>query len=156
MQYKDIKLIRPKELFGNKSTENLRNPNYDIGEFLPPLNKGYQEIARICLSSTLGDVIRIMAKKNKNNYQIKVVDEYETKFIEYKKVFNEIPTQGDIFNIIRDLNTEKNSNYYWIDIIEMNELKSINEIKDFMYIGSNIYPNLNELLIDFFKDNGYS
>jgi len=155
MEIKDIKLFRPKELFGRKNTEKIRKPIYDVGEFLPPLNKGYQEIARICLSSSTGDVISIRLKKNKNGYEIEVVDEYESEFIEYERRFEEIPTQGDIFNVIRDLNTESDSNYYLLEIVEINELKTIDEITNFIYVDSNIYPDLNELLIDFFKQNGY-
>jgi len=38
----------------------------------------------------------------------------------------------------------------------MNELKTLNEITDFIYIDSNLYPNLNDLLIEFFSNNGYT
>ena len=155
MENIDIKLFRPKELFGNMNTEKIRKPFIDVGEFLPPSNKGYQEIARISLSSSTGDVISIRAKKTKNDYKIEVVDEYETEFIGYKRKYKEIPTQGEMFNVFRDLNTESDSNYYWIEIVEMNELKTIDEITNFIYIDSNIYPDLNELLIEFFKQNGY-
>ncbi len=155
MEKKDIRLFRPKDLFGNMNTEKIRKPFYDVGEFLPSLSKGYQEIARICLSSSTGDVLSIRAKKNKNYYFIKVEDEYETEFIEYKRKYELIPTQGEIFDVIRDMNTESHSQYYWIQIVEMNEFRTIDEITDFIYIDSNIYPNLNELLIDFFIQNGY-
>jgi hypothetical protein len=155
MEKKNILFFRPKDLFGNMNTKKIRKPFYDVGEFLPSFNKGSQEIARICLSSSTGDVISIRAKKNKNGYQIEVVDEYETEFIEYKKMYELIPTQGDIFDVIRDMNTESDSQYYWIQIVEMNGLKTIDEITNFIHIDSNIYPDLNELLIDFFIQNGY-
>jgi len=155
MENKDIRLFRPIELFGSKNTEEIRKPFFDVGEFLPSVDKGYQEIARICLSSSTGDVISIRAKKAKNGYDVEVVNEYETEFIEYEKKYELIPTQGEIFNVIRDMNTESDSQYYWIQIVEMNELKTINEITDFIYIDSNIYPDLNELLIHFFKQNEY-
>ena len=71
-------------------------------------------------------------------------------------MYTTIPTQGEIFNIIRDMNTESDSQYYWIQIVKMNELKTLNEITDFIYIDSNLYPNLNDLLIEFFSNNGYT
>ena len=37
----------------------------------------------------------------------------------------------------------------------MNELKTIDEITNFIYIDSIPYPDLNELLIGFFKEFGY-
>jgi hypothetical protein len=66
MEKKNILFFRPKDLFGNMNTKKIRKPFYDVGEFLPSFNKGSQEIARICLSSSTGDVISIRAKKNKN------------------------------------------------------------------------------------------
>ena len=112
MEKKDKKLFRPKGLFDGGNTEKVRMPIYDVGEFLPSFKKGCQEIARICLSSVTGDVISIRAKKNKKGYEIEVVDEYETEFIGYKKRFNEIPSQGDIFHAIRDFNIQSDSNNY--------------------------------------------
>ena len=53
------------------------------------------------------------------------------------------------------MNTQRDSQYFWIEIVEMNELKTIDEITNFIYIDSNIYPDLNELLIDFFQQNEY-
>ena len=155
MENTDIKLFRPNELFGNMNTEKIRKPLIDVGEFLPASNKCFQEIARICLSSSTGDVISIIAKKAGNGYDIEVVDEYETECIEYEKKYELIPTQGEIFNVIRDMNTQRDSQYFWIEIVEMNELKTIDEITNFIYIDSNIYPDLNELLIDFFQQNEY-
>ncbi|MDB4286400.1 hypothetical protein N9933_03785 [bacterium] len=155
MENEDIKLFRPKDLFGKENTNKIRKPFFDVGEFLKSVDSGYQEIARICLSSSTGDVISIRAKKAKNGYRIEVVDEYETEFVGYKKKYALIPTQDEIFNVVRDMNTESDSQYYWIQIVEMNELKTLDEITDFIYIDSNIYPYLNELLIEFFRQNEY-
>jgi hypothetical protein len=155
MEKEDIRLFRPKELFGKMNTEKIRKPFFDVGEFLPSEEKGYKEIARVCLYSSTGDIISIRAKKNKNGYEVEVVDEYENEFIGYEKNYELIPRQGEIFDVIRDMNTESDSQYYWIQIVEMNELSTIDEISDFMYIDSIIYPDLNELLIEFFKHNGF-
>lgn len=155
MKNEDINLFRPKNLFSKQNTERIRNPFFDVGEFLPSEEDGYQEIARICLSSSTGDVISVRAKKLKIGYLIEVIDEYETEFVDYKKKYSSIPTQGEIFNVIRDMNNDINSQYYWIQIVEMNELKTLDEITDFIYIDSNIYPDLNELLIEFFRQNEY-
>ncbi len=145
----------PAILYGSSQTTETRRPYFDVGEHLPRISAGYFEIARISLASSTGDVISIRAKINKNSIRIKVVDEYDTNFIEYKSVYNNIPTQGEIFDVIRDMNNERQSQYYWIQIVEMHELKSLNEITDFIFIDSLIYPNLNELLVEFFKNYGY-
>ena len=156
MENQNLKLFRPQELFGARNTQKMRTPYFDVGEFLPITDHNQLEIARICLASSTGDVISIRAKKTEVGYQIKVIDEYETEFIDYQEIYTTIPTQGEIFNIIRDMNTESDSQYYWIQIVEMNELKTLNEITDFIYIDSNLYPNLNDLLIEFFSNNGYT
>ena len=156
MENQNLKLFRPQELFGARNTQKMRTPYFDVGEFLPITDHNQLEIARICLASSTGDVISIRAQKTEAGYQIKVVDEYEAEFIDYQEMYTTIPTQGEIFNIIRDMNTESDSQYYWIQIVEMNELKTLNEITDFIYIDSNLYPNLNDLLIEFFSNNGYT
>ena len=84
-----------------------------------------------------------------------MIDEYDTKFLDYKSSYKSIPTQGEIFDVIRDMNNEPNSQYYWVEIVEMLELKSLKEIANYMVIDSLVYPNLNDLLMDFFRQYSY-
>lgn len=155
MNIHDIRSYRPLGLIGSSNTKGIRRPFFDVGEHLPKAQRGIHEIARISLSSSTGDVISIRAKINKKSIRISVIDEYDTKFLDYKSSYKSIPTQGEIFDVIRNMNNEPNSQYYWVEIVEMLELKSLKEIANYIVIDSLLYPNLNELLKDFFIQCGY-
>ena len=150
-----MKLYKPECLFTENGTSKIRTPYFDVGEFLPTEDNGFHEIARICLASTTGDVISIRAKECNGSIIIEVVDEYLTEFFEYKKDYSEIPTQGEICDIITTMCLEPNSLSYLFGIIEMNGFSTINEITDFIYMDSNVYPDLNELFVAFLKQNEY-
>jgi hypothetical protein len=152
---RNIETYRPLNLFSKNNTDKTRSRIVDVGEFLPDETDGFIEIARICLSSSTGDIISIRVKQSGSEYEMDVVDEYETIFLDYQKTFQTIPTQEEVFSVIRDMHTELKSNYYWLEIVQMNELTTIKEITDFIYIDSNVYPELNTLLVEFFKENGY-
>jgi hypothetical protein len=155
MNIDDLRNFKPNGFLGSSNTEGIRRPFFDVGEHLPKAQRGFQEIARISLSSSTGDVISIRAKINKKSIRISVIDEYDTKFLDYKSSYKSIPTQGEIFDVIRDMNNEPNSQYYWVEIVEMLELKSLKEIANYMVIDSLVYPNLNDLLMDFFRQYDY-
>lgn len=144
-----MRSFRPEKLFLKSDKVKSRRPYIDIGEFLPPESNDYNEIARISLSSTTGDVISIQAKKTKNGFKIKVEDEYEAKYTGYKTIYKLIPTQGEIFDVIKNL--EENELNCLMQYIEYNDLKTIDEITNFIYIDSQIYPKLNELLIEYLR-----
>ena len=139
--------IRPIELFLKSDKEKVGRPYIDVGEFLQPESNGYIEIARILLSSTTGDVISIRIKKTKNCFKIRVEDEYEAEYSGYKNIYKMVPTQGEIFDVITDL--EEDELNWLTQCIEYNNFKTIDEISNFIYIDSKIYPNLNELFIDY-------
>ena len=156
MNIEDLRNFKPTGFLGSSNTKGIRRPFFDVGEHLPKAQRGFQEIARISLSSSTGDVISIRAKINKKSIRISVIDEYDTKFLDYKSSYKSIPTQGEIFDVIRDMNNEPNSQYYWVEIVEMLELKSLKEIANYMVIDSLVYPNLNDLLMDFFRQYNYA
>lgn len=155
MNIQELRSYRPLRLNGDTNTRKIRRPYFDVGAHLPEAQSGFQEIARISLKSSTGDVISIQAKINKKSIRIIVIDEYDTKFLDYKSSYKSIPTQGEIFDVIRDMNNEPNSQYYWVAIVEMLEFKSLKEIANYMFIDSVVYPNLNDLLMDFFMQYGY-
>jgi hypothetical protein len=141
--------FRPNQLLPNSYKPGIRRPYIDVGEHLPATSNGYFEIARILLSSTTGDVISILSKPIKKGYKIKVEDEYETIFGGYKKTYKLIPTQGEIFEVIKDL--QDNELNYLEQLMEYNDFESDDDIINFISIDSDLYPNLNDLLIEYLK-----
>jgi hypothetical protein len=152
-----IKDFRPElnDLLIPNATKGTRRPYFDVGEYLPPLEDGQIEFARINLASTTGDVMGLRIKKVKKKFIINIVDEYETEFVDYKSVYDSIPTQGEVMDIITTMNNDFDSQPYWLAIIEQNEYDSIVHITDFIRFDSNIYPNLNELFVEYLIENGF-
>jgi hypothetical protein len=153
-----LRSYRPDQLPFAEGTgiSRIRNPHFDVGEFLPTPKKGETEFARISLASSTGDVFSLRIKKEKKSYVVTIVDEYNTEFIDYENKYDQIPTQGEVFDIITDMNNEPDSQPYWLAIIEQNGLDSIEQITDFIQIDSNIYPDLNELFEDYLVEKNFN
>jgi hypothetical protein len=152
----NLRNYRPENLpFGEDGTSGTRRPHFDIGEYLPLPKKGEIEFVRINLASTTGDVYSLRIKKEKTSYVITIVDEYQTVFTDYENEYDQIPTQGEIFDVIIKMNNGFDVESYWLPIIELNELDSIEQITDFIQFDSNMYPYLNDLFIDYLKRTGF-
>ena len=137
-------------------TSGIRRPHFDVGEYLPVSKKGEIEFVRISLASTTGDVYSLRIKKAEKSFVVTIVDEYNTEFIDYKIEYEQITTQGEVFDIITDMNNEPDSQPYWLAIIEQNGFDSIEQITDFIQIDSIIYPDLNELFKDYLVRNNFN
>ena len=76
------------------------HPVFMGGEYLPDLNEGGVEIARIELASTTADVISVRATKHKSRIYYSVQDEYSTEF-KVKPGWSKAPlTCSQIINLI--------------------------------------------------------
>jgi len=148
----EMKNYRPANLFIENTTEKIRRPTVDIGEFLPILTIGIVEVARISLASVTGDVISIRLRKTPKKFAVDIVDEYGSVFVGFKRFYHEIPTQGELFNSIIDLCYESDGESIIWGNINVNELTTIADIKQFFYVDSNIYPKLNELFEEYFRE----
>ena len=146
---------RPENILTPDGTDMVRNPYYDVGEFLPKAKAGTFEIARISMHSSTGDVISIRAKKLSRHYKISVYNEYGTIFLEFKDRYTQIPTQGEVLDVILRMSDDYQSQEYIYSIIDQNGYKSITEITSFFYLDSNLYPNLNELFVNKLGENGF-
>ncbi len=142
--------FQPNRLQLSNNTDKIRRPYIDVGDFLPQEDKFEIEIVRINLSSTTGDVYSIRLYYNEeNNFEIKIQDEYETKFSEYKSEYTNIPTQGELFDLLISMYGEDDPIPHILNLIEFHELKSVADITQFIQFDSNLYPNLDEIFIDF-------
>jgi hypothetical protein len=98
----DLNNFRPANLFSENPTDNIRRPTVDVGEFLPSFGIGIVEVARISLESVTGDVISFRVRKTPKKFALEIIDEYGSAFVGYKRIYNEIPTQGELFIAARD------------------------------------------------------
>ena len=75
------------ELISDELPDSLRtqfgriHPSFMGGEYLPDLDVGEVEIARICLSSTTADVISLFAAPCNPGISYRIVDEYEEVYL---------------------------------------------------------------------------
>lgn len=152
-----LRMYRPERLpFGDDSgTFGLRRPYIDVGEFLPVSENGELEFVRISLASTTGDVYSLRIREEDGAFQVNILDEYETKFVDFQDEFDQIPTQGEVFDIIVYMNDNFNAQPHLLAIIEDNDFKKIDEITNFIQIDSTIYPDLNELFVHFLTEYGF-
>jgi hypothetical protein len=127
------------------------------GEYLPPLNKGEIEIARVSLASVTSDVIQVRARRRGSVIAFRVVDEYADEGCIYE-VSPEVSEQPlSLAELIRLMDTTKpgedrrlgddrydiglserfwNYNFYEGD-------GDVYDIRNFVMITSAFYPQLN-------------
>jgi hypothetical protein len=153
MKKKTIETYRPLNIMGFGNTNDISLPAAYVGNFLPKLEHGYVEIVRLCLRSTTGDIVSIRAKKLTKGYRIMIVDEYHMEFENFIDFYRAIPTQGEIFEIIA-LMTPKGEEYSYLDYLVIhNEFYKVEHMAHFVYIDSNLYPNLNDMYLDFLNEH---
>jgi hypothetical protein len=141
----------------HSGTSGIRRPNFDVGEALPALKKGELEIVRISLASVTGDVISVRIKKSKHKFAITIVDEYETYFFDFIREHDQLPTQGEIFELIATMRHDGGDEPYLISLIKgSSDMDTVEAIMDFIRFDSLIYPNLNELFRNYLHENGFS
>lgn len=142
--------------FKNKPTTNgTRRPYVDVGEYLPTLEKGEIEFARMTLASTTGDVISLRIKKSRGKFHINIFDEYDTQFSNFQSVFDAVPTQGEIFSIITTMRNDPDAGPYLKTIIQEHAFEYINDITRFIQFDSFIYTHLNTFFKEYLKELGY-
>ena len=113
------------------------HPSFMGGKYLPDLEKGEVEIARIELASTTGDVTSLYAKKLDGRYMFRVVDEYE----------GETLSGNVMMEAGRPLTLGQMAEFFlsaWplIDVLEMNDLQwDIDSALCFFLAKSEFYPN---------------
>jgi hypothetical protein len=154
--------FKPKDIF--QITESKSSENASLDNTVPDAPVCIKsEIAQINIKSRLGDLYCITAEQMEESVVIDVYDEYEQWYCGYRYSYDSIPTQGEVFEIIRDMHideerkpfTDHPSPNYWIQIIEMNELKNHDDILKFIDISSPFYPDLSLLFSVFLRQNGY-
>lgn len=140
--------FRPANIFIETPTTNVRRPYVDVGEYLPKKKRNEVDVVRISLHSTLGDVIAIRVKKLRGGgYTVNVRDEYDGDFIEYRDEFEVIPDQGEIIDVITEFNNSETNTGFMFEILEEQEKTTLEAVMDFVYLDSNIYPDLNEMFL---------
>lgn len=118
------------------------------GEYLPSMDQGEVEIARVSLKSTTGDQISVRACREGDKIRYSVVDEYETDFIPAFEVSDRPLTLEEIVNFL-DGTEQANYDYqggliqiYWED--PFGSYGTVDERLDFVSVESGFYPELAE------------
>lgn len=143
--------FRPSDILIENATTKIRRPIIDVGEFLPVLDQQSIEIARISLASTTGDVISFRLRRTPKKYALNIFDEYGSVFKGFKKFFNEIPTQGELFMAAMAFCYESDGLGFILSTIDMNELTSADDVTRFFYFDSRLYLHLNEIFSQYIE-----
>ena len=103
-------------------------------------------LVSILLESTLSDIIWVRAKKKDDEITISISDEYQNRFSGFKRSFDHIPNQGEVFQILLDMRM-KGEDLNFVDfILDRRAGESVEQIMSFLKYESDFYPDLNQLL----------
>ena len=126
-----------------KGLENV-HPSFMGGNYLPDLEKGEIEIARIEISSTTGDATSLYAKKMDGRYMFRVVDEYDG-----DTLTSDVMMEGE-----QPLTLGQMADFFlgaWslIEVLEMNDFQEdIDSALGFFVAKSDFYPKFHELCVE--------
>jgi hypothetical protein len=135
-------------------TLGLIHPSFMGGEYLPGCGNDETEIARIELQSTLADVTSIRAKRNGDEYQYSIVDEYgDTYDLNPKTSINTFTLDGLIIFIDYSEQVGGWSGGLSLSYNNANaESLPREQLRNFTKITSDIYPELEEHYENLFCD----
>ena len=140
----------------DKEQSNFGFGEVDMGSWLPSVEDNECEIVRINLASTTSDKISIRAKVlDLAKIEISILDEYmsdynESDIINFCTVFDNIPTQGELFNFLVSIKFgETNEQFFPPPIVNVLDLT---ESQAFFQFESSLYPDLDQLLFDYLRD----
>ena len=116
------------------------HPSFMGGEYLPDLDEGEIEIARINIASTTSDVTSVYAHRTPKGISYRVVDEYNGETLSGKATcFSEEPlTLGQLADFFLDA-------WPLIDVLDMNELNR-EASQRFVRPSSALYPEFAALI----------
>jgi len=112
------------------------------GNYLPDMENGEIEIARITIRSTTFDVACVFARPEHGSIRYRVVDEYDGDMLsEPKEMVSDQPlTLGEVTDFL--LNA-----FSLVDVLEMNFENDLESALDFFFVESKFYPDLGHLCI---------
>lgn len=117
------------------------------GEYLPNYQSGGVEIARVCMRSTLSDVISIRAALKGKKIHYDVVDEHDNEFELLPKSSARPLTFRELISLIDTCHIKDDLNYVNLVLMYREEnyrvIQDIDLVSDFVYLESSFYPELN-------------
>ncbi len=135
------------------SHTDIRNPYFEVGEYLPDLLPGEVEIARVALRTTTGDVVSVRARRDDNLIAYDVVDEYETPFTFQPQASQEPLTLEEILSLIAGLQNEEDGSAYIWGVLELNFAEDErDDAPDFLSVHSDFYPGLHSHFVKLIED----
>ena len=123
------------------------SPVWMGGEYLPDVDSGEIEIARIILQSTLMDVISIRAQWRSGRYHYRIVDEYESTFDISRESSSKPLTLGQLIDLLQSSSCPDST--YPCGMVERfweaereHGMESLEDNVNFTSIESDFYPKL--------------
>lgn len=116
------------------------NPMFMGGNYLPDMDEGEVEIARIEIASTTHDVTCLFAKKENGIIKFRVVDEYGGDTLNFP---TEVTTDEPM--TLREMTDFFLSAWSLIDVLEMNFDRQLEPALAFFKAKSKFYPKFDEL-----------
>ena len=123
------------------------SPVWMGGEYLPDVDSGEIEIARIILQSTLMDVISVRAQWRSGRYHYRIVDEYKSTFDISRESSSKPLTLGQLIDLLQSSSCPDST--YPCGMVERfweaereHGMESLEDNVNFVSIESDFYPKL--------------
>ncbi len=148
IDFRPLSLISAIEKSNINSVIDAGNAGYPLA-MLP----GETEILNIMFNSRLGDEYSFRILKHKY-YEIVVCSDHTREYFGYKSRYDEVPTQGELYDIFIKM-TPKIGINYWEEIFDTSEFQAEDQLLSFISIHSDFYPNISEMITSFLLKKDY-
>jgi len=113
------------------------------------------ELLSINFNSNQNDEIKFFHEKINGIYIISISDNHENVYSNYKKDYENFPTQEEVFEILSNFDIEGEGEGLLLSILGEIGIDTNEGFENEVNISNDIFPDLMEMFKDYLKNNGF-
>lgn len=114
------------------------------------------ELLSINFNSNDNDEIKFYYEKINNIYTISIEDNHKNIYSNYKKDYDNFPTQEEVFEILCNFDIEEEGEGLLISILSEIDIDTIERFENEVNVSNDVFPDLMEMFKNHLKNNGFN
>jgi hypothetical protein len=114
------------------------------------------ELLSINFNSNDNDEIKFYFEKINKIYTISIADNHKNIYSNYKKDYEDFPTQEEVFEILVNFDIEENGEGLLLSILGEIDIDTIEGFENEVTVSIDIYPDLSKMFKNYLKNNGFN
>ena len=114
------------------------------------------ELISITFNSNHNDEIKIFYEKINSIYTISILDNHKNIYSNYKRDYEDFPTQEEVFEILSNFDIEGEGEGLLLSILVEIGIDTTVGFENEVNISNEIFPDLMEMFKNYLKNNGFN